>query len=266
MRARDVPAIVIGVAARPRQTVVPFGETAGSRVPPQPAGTDHMCNLYTNLTTHEAMRQLFGVSWEDSLLPDGWQPGGPIHPKSSAVVAFSDNGRVCLDEMQWGFLLPQLSKRTGKPILPKAVTNARDDKVLTSGFWMESMERRRCLVPATAYCEYVGRAPAVGLWFEIADDDGPAEPFGFAGIWKMFRGLIRGEEHSFATFAIATTRPNEFVSRYHGRMPVIVAPENYGDWLHGSVKDAAKLLRPHPGGAMRLLVPGGGFVRSGAGS
>ncbi len=224
-----------------------------------------MCNLYTNLTTHEAMRQLFGVSLENSRLSDGWQPGGPIHPKRSAVVAFSDDGRVCLDEMQWGFLLPQVSKRTGKPILPKAVTNARDDRVLTSGFWLDSMRRRRCLVPATAYCEYVGRAPAVGLWFEIAAADGPAEPFGFAGIWKMFRGVIRGEEHSFATFAIATTRPNGFVSSHHSRMPVIIAQEHHEEWLHGSVKEAAGLLRPYPGDEMRLMVPGGGLVRGGTG-
>ena len=214
-----------------------------------------MCNLYTNLTTHEAMRQLFSVSPEDSLLPAEWQPSGPIYPKQPAVVAYINQSRISLGEMQWGFLLPQVSKRTGKPILPKAVTNARDDKMLNSRFWLDSVEHRRCLVPATAYCEFVGRAPAVGHWFAVAPNAETTGPFGFAGIWTVFRGLIRKEERSIATFAIATTRPNGFVSSYHSRMPVIVAPEHYRDWLHGSTEDAVKLLRPFPDNAIRLLSP-----------
>ena len=39
-----------------------------------------------------------------------------------------------------------------KGLAPKRVTNTRDDKV-QSKFWKDSFEKRRCLVPATAFCE-----------------------------------------------------------------------------------------------------------------
>ena len=35
----------------------------------------------------------------------------------------------------------------------RRVTNVRDDKVLTSKFWRPSFEVRRCIVPASSYCE-----------------------------------------------------------------------------------------------------------------
>ncbi|MEO1775649.1 MAG: SOS response-associated peptidase family protein [Pseudomonadota bacterium] len=57
--------------------------------------------------------------------------------------------------------MPQVSKRTGQPILPKAVNNARDDKVRTSPFWRSSFEERHCLIPATSYCEAKGKADAI---------------------------------------------------------------------------------------------------------
>ena len=34
-----------------------------------------------------------------------------------------------------------------------AKKNGRDDKVFTSKFWQSSFEERRCLVPASSYCE-----------------------------------------------------------------------------------------------------------------
>jgi len=49
--------------------------------------------------------------------------------------------------MSWGFMLLQNGKA------PRPVTNVRDDKILTSSFWKSSFEERRCLVPASSFCE-----------------------------------------------------------------------------------------------------------------
>jgi putative SOS response-associated peptidase YedK len=49
--------------------------------------------------------------------------------------------------MSWGFVLLQPGKA------PRRVTNVRDDKILTSRFWTPSFQQRRCLVPASSYCE-----------------------------------------------------------------------------------------------------------------
>ena len=35
----------------------------------------------------------------------------------------------------------------------RRVTNVRDDRILESKFWRTSFEERRCLVPASSFCE-----------------------------------------------------------------------------------------------------------------
>ena len=44
------------------------------------------------------------------------------------------DGTRWMKNTHWGFVLPQVSEKTGKPIQPKAVNNARDDKLRTSSF------------------------------------------------------------------------------------------------------------------------------------
>ena len=82
-----------------------------------------MCNLYSNTTNVEAMRRLFSVAPDRDRL--GNQPPPPaIFPRYEApVVRLGESGDRELVRMHWGFLVPQLSKRTGQPILPKAVNN-----------------------------------------------------------------------------------------------------------------------------------------------
>ena len=83
----------------------------------------------------------------------------------------------------WGFVLLQKEKA------PKRVTNIRDDKAQTK-FWKPSFEQRRCLVPASSYCEPKGEKPATWHWFSINGDD--ARPvFAFPGVWTEVFQLPR---------------------------------------------------------------------------
>ena len=53
--------------------------------------------------------------------------------------------------------------------------------------------------------------------------------FGFAGLWERWKDKASGEVIRSCT--IITTEPNEVCAPIHNRMPVIVAPEDYGRWL-----------------------------------
>ena len=204
-----------------------------------------MCNLFSNLTAREAMQRMFAVTAANIHLPDDWAGTDEVYPKYRAAVLHlaGDNDRH-LSEMQWGFLLPKRSRRTGKPIRPRVVTNARDDRIRSSGLWAASLERRRCLVPATAYCEFSSRSRTGRHWYAVA----PGETFAFAGIWTRLEEVIGGEQQSLHTFAIATTRPNAMAAHVHNRMPVILDPKDYGQWLTGTADAAANLLEPAPDG------------------
>ena len=193
--------------------------------------------------------------------PNASHPKRAVFPRSeAAIVAPDGSGERELRYAHWGFLLPQLSKRTGKPIMPKAVTNARSDRIRSSGFWRDSFGRRRCIVPATAYCEPVGRKPAVYHWFGVSDGrDGPGA-FAFAGLWRMFHGEYQGTSVTLETFAIATTEPNPFAARFHSRMPAILRQRDYQTWLNGTAEAAFELLRPFDADRMFLIGKGAGMT------
>ena len=55
-----------------------------------------------------------------------------------------------------------------------------------------------------------------------------------------------------------TTEPNELtVSINHERMPVLLSePEQFDEWLNGSVEDAFALARPFSAEAMRIVQSG----------
>ncbi|MGI3211903.1 SOS response-associated peptidase family protein, partial [Roseovarius tibetensis] len=172
-----------------------------------------MCNLYSNTMPPEAMRSLFAVDPANDRLGNA-EPLPAIFPKTmSPIVGVGPDGTRWLENAHWGFVMPQVSKKTGHPIQPKAVNNARDDKLRNSRFWTKSFEDRRCLIPATSYCEPKGRNPATYVWFGVAgDDDGEEErpPFALAGIWRHYRGNYGGgEEREMITSSMVTTTPNE---------------------------------------------------------
>lgn len=219
-----------------------------------------MCNLYANTTSQAAMREIFQVIGQRDHLGN-YRGQSAIWPKYEApVVRISDDGERELVEMHWGFLTPQVSKKTGKPIKSAAWNNARDDKLRSSGLWKDSFLNRRCLIPGSAFREAKGRNPATDYWFAIKGSDA-RPPFAFAGLWRAGQPGVDDETGDWLTHTIVTTTANELVKPVHpARMPVILDEQDYGTWLTGSAEDAAQLLRPYPSGQMRIVREGIGFT------
>lgn len=217
-----------------------------------------MCNLYSSTTAKEAMRQLFDVPIRNDHLGNA-EPLPAIWPKYDApVVRLAEDGARELVMMKWGFLTAQTSKKTGKPISPAAWNNARDDKVATNGLWKDSFANRRCLVPASSFCEAKGRNPAIYHWFALKGDE-PRPPFAFAGMWRGIQNGLPNEVAHQMTHTIITTDANELVKPIHPtRMPVILRPADYEEWLNGSTDQALALLRPFPAGDMQIVRYGEG--------
>jgi putative SOS response-associated peptidase YedK len=215
-----------------------------------------MCNLYANTIPVSAMRAFFDIApARDHLGNAAALPA--IFPKTLApFVAVDQDGARFLSLGSWGFLLPQKSKRTGLPISPKAVNNARDDRLRTAPFWADSFARRRCLIPASSYCETKGRQPATHHWFGLKGQ-GARPPFAFAGIWRAGPG---GDGPRYLT-SMVTTNPNSLTAQVHpDRMPVILHPDDYATWLTGGGDDAFALLRPFPADQMVLHQQGIGLT------
>ena len=116
-------------------------------------------------------------------MPTAYEPLSAIFPGSHApVVRQMRRRRARLVLMSWGFVLLQDGRA------PKRVTNVRDDKILESKFWRGSFEERRCLVPATSFCEPNGDVkPATWHWFALSGTD-ERPLFAFPGIWRRYQG------------------------------------------------------------------------------
>ena len=83
--------------------------------------------------------------------------------------------------------------------------------------------------------------------FAVAMKDGG--PFGIAGLWENWKEPASGEW--IRTFAIITTDANELVAGIHDRMPVILAPRDYAQWL-SEEPDPGQLMRPFPADLIRM--------------
>ena len=72
----------------------------------------------------------------------------------------------------------------------------------------------------------------------------------FAGLWESWPSP-QGE--TIKSFAIITTNANNLLAPLHDRMPVVIAPDRWAEWLGEQLAplDALKdLLAPYPDGAM----------------
>ncbi len=200
---------------------------------------------------NEAVLRLFRVSHNRAV---AFEPKDAIFPGHPApVVRRATDGERELAVMSWGFVLPQPGKA------PRRVTNFRDDKTLGSPFWRESFELRRCLVPATSFCEPREIKPATWHWFALKGDE-PRPLFAFAGIWRRWKGPVRkdGAPVEIDVYSFMTTTPNALVATInHERMPVILDGEAaFRTWLEGSPNEAFALAREHPPEAMWMVQEG----------
>ena len=73
-------------------------------------------------------------------------------------------------------------------------------------------------------------------------------PFALAGLWDEWRGDTDADPVRSAT--IITTTPNEVMATIHDRMPVILPPTSWDEWLDPAQRDleaVGRLLVAAPG-------------------
>jgi putative SOS response-associated peptidase YedK len=153
-------------------------------------------------------------------------------------------GEVSLDPLRWGLIPYWCNDPKGgrKPI------NAKFETVQDLPTFRDAYRKRRCIVPVDGFFEW--KASRVrrrssrmrSLWRMARRSASPASG-------RTGRSLLRA--NGFGLFAIITTDANELVADIHDRMPVILAPDDYGRWL-GEEPDPRDLMRPFPAELMRM--------------
>jgi putative SOS response-associated peptidase YedK len=192
-----------------------------------------MCGLYSLTRSPGETRALFNYRDEPDFPPrEHVAPGQPI-----AAVRI-ENGERRFALLRWGFIPSWVKEvKPGKPLI-----NARGETVLEKPSFRNAMRRRRCLVPADGYYEWSGEEGNKTPYYVQRADRGL---FALAGLWEHWMGADGSE---IETAALMTIAPNAELAAIHDRMPVIIAAEDHETWLTGETDEAAKLIRPAPGG------------------
>ncbi len=196
-----------------------------------------MCNLYSVRTSRAALARKFGLS--DNRMA-AFEPLPAIFPGHMApIIKVAADGERELVLRSWGFIL----LREG--YAPKRVTNARDDKLATK-FWRDSFEARRCLVPASSFCEPDGNAPSRWHWFALKGEE-PRPLFAFPGLYRQWKGPIKrgGPNVDIEVFSFVTSLPNDLTGSINPeRSPALLLSEvEARAWLLGTPSEALAVIK-----------------------
>jgi putative SOS response-associated peptidase YedK len=214
-----------------------------------------MCGRYT-VTRHEHIVEDLEAVLEASAAHDPWwKPRWNVAPTQPAPVVTLHGGARTIELMRWG-LVPHWAGHDGKK--PPLMINARVESLDAKQFFRDALQRKRCLVPADGFFEWIaaGKSPRGGK-------KSPPRPFyfhprshhlvAFAGLWARSRDDDGAELHSFT---IITAKANDVVRPIHDRMPIILDPSAYAEWLDPAAGgDAAGALLGRSSGGDWICEP-----------
>ena len=148
--------------------------------------------------------------------------------------------------LRWG-LIPSWAK---DPKIGYRLINARLDTVRDKPSFRAAYKYRHCLILADGFYEWKNPGTTKKKPYYIHLKNG--HPFGFAGLWEAWPN----DGQTVESCTIITTEANEVAKQVHDRMPVIVGPEHYRDWLDAKVSGtngAADYLGPYPAAEMEAI-------------
>ncbi|MEK7761953.1 MAG: SOS response-associated peptidase [Nitrospirota bacterium] len=195
-----------------------------------------MCGRFTQTASPAVIAEEFGVA-----VPPLFTPRYNIAPSQPVAAIRIEPGTTArqLVELRWG-LIPSWAK---DPKIGHQCINAKAETVAEKPSFRAAFKARRCLVIATGFYEWQVRGKAKQpMWIGLKS----SHPFAFAGLWEQWQPP---EGAAIESCTILTTEPNELLRPIHNRMPVILSPTSYDQWLDPSFQQAEPLralLRPYP--------------------
>lgn len=185
-----------------------------------------MCGRFGLFAELDALAEQF--NFDPSIMQDIYQPRWNIPPTLPVLTVQQSSDeqtsrRNTARLLRWGMTGAQAKNQTkaSRPLF-----NARGETVHRLPSFRRAFRERRCLLPADGFYEWRkdesgSRTP---VWFHRGD----GAPIAFAGIWSS-ESTSGGNIDSCA---IITCAANYLVSPVHTRMPVILQPQSYEEWLN----------------------------------
>ena len=143
----------------------------------------------------------------------------PPGQKILSVVKL-DDGNYKAVNLHWG-LIPHWSKDRK---MSHQLINARAETVAEKPAFRTAYKQRRCLILATGFYEWQKLEQSKQAYCISREDQ---QLIAFAGLWEYWE---HGTETIYSC-TIITTAANQAMQAIHQRMPVIINPQHYDNWL-----------------------------------
>ena len=195
-----------------------------------------MCGRFALSMVPALFQELFGVA-----APEGYRTRWNITPDSAIAVVRvpPDAGREAA-MLRWGILGPWMKEADdrGRQI------NARAETAGQKPTFRDAYKKGRCLIPADGFYEWQKAEGGHKQPWLVTGRDGA--PLAFAGLWRRNR-LTSGE--LLDSCAILTMEAFPAIHPIHHRMPVMLDPARWDDWLDPAFTEPpmiAEILEPLP--------------------
>lgn len=209
----------------------------------------NMCGRYAIYTAPHKLKDMFGVENALNLAPR--YNAAPL--QELPIIIQNRMGMA-----RWG-LLPPWAKADDKLLCAKMI-NARSETVFEKPAFSEAWaKRRRCLIPADGYFEWVtDEAAKARQPFYIHKAD--KSVLAIAGLWSKQADVL--------TFTMLTRDAAGAAAELHHRMPVLIDISRAGEWFAADDEGARAMMAQATGAGLAYYPVGkdvGTVANDGAG-
>lgn len=177
-----------------------------------------MCGRYATTRSDPDLAALFDAV----TITAGPGPSWNVAPTDPVPVVRNSQRHAArvVDSARWGLVPPWATNlRAGARMI-----NARAETVASSPAFAPSFARRRCLVPADGWYEWLRDGKGRQAYYMTPAD---GSSLAFAGIWSSW-----GPDGTL-TCSIITTAALGGLVRVHDRMPLVLPADRWASWLAG---------------------------------
>jgi putative SOS response-associated peptidase YedK len=199
-----------------------------------------MCGRMTQQTDPSEIARIFDADLRADEASEPFAPRYNVAPTDPIhAVVQRDEGRV-VERHRWG-LIPSWARSAAEG---SGRINARAETVADTPAFRVAFRQRRCIIPSDGFYEW-RREGSRRVPFYLHPRDGGV--LAMAGLWSIWKDPASGLWVPSA--AVITTTANSIVGRLHDRMPVVLAPGTWAEWLKPDESDQGflrSLLVPAP--------------------
>lgn len=208
-----------------------------------------MCGRFVSTSPPDEVAKYFDADApSEAALPANYNVA-PTQDVTVVVEEDADHERS-LAAHHWG-LVPFWAK---SPSIGNRMINARSEGIATKNSYRNAIKKKRCLIPADGFYEWAA-VPGQKRKQPYFIHRGDEELLAFAGLWEEWTGPDRDGAQRLRSATIITTEANTTMDPIHDRMPVILPPNRWAEWLDPTNHDVASvtgLLVPAPADLLTL--------------